>query len=92
MVRSALGQACDTAESWGMAMIDLDLTDEHGMLCENFAEKHPDGTRALLAALNLQIPGAAAEADVLWAANAVEMAVFEATGCLELASIFAKAA
>lgn len=92
MVRSALGQAPTVVESWGMAAIDLDLTNEHGMLCEDFAERNTEGTRALLAALNLQIPGAATEADVLTPADVFEMAVFEATGCPELASIFAKAA
>jgi hypothetical protein len=40
-----------------MALIDLDLTDEHGQLCESFAERNAEGTRALLAALNLNIPG-----------------------------------
>ncbi len=79
-------------ESWGMADVDLDLTNEHGMLCADFAERNPEGTRALLAALNLQIPGASVEADVLTVADGFEMAVFEATGCPELASIFAKAA
>lgn len=75
-----------------MAVINLDLTDEHGVLSEDFAEQHPAGTRALLASLNLRIPGAPAKVAVLTAPDAFEMAVFEATGCTELASIFSKAA
>ncbi len=82
-------------ESWGMAaVIDLDLTDEHGMLCEDFAERNPSGTRALLASLNLQIPGVRCVDETLadFGPSVFEMAVFEATGCPELASIFSKAA
>jgi len=41
----------------GMTVIDLDLTDEHGLLCEDFAERNAAGTRALLAALNLGMTG-----------------------------------
>jgi len=93
MVRSALGQTLPLVESWGMAaVIDLDLTDEHGLLCEDFAERNPEGTRALLAALNLAIPGASSDIDDLPELDRFEMAVFEATGCPDLASIFSKAA
>ena len=40
-----------------MAIVYLDLTDEHGQLFEDFAERNPPGTRALLAVLNLENPG-----------------------------------
>ena len=40
-----------------MTVIDLDPTDEHGLLCEDFAERNAAGTRALLAALNLGMTG-----------------------------------
>jgi len=78
------------------AVIDLDLTDEHGTLCEEYAERNPEGTRALLAALNLQIPGAPADNtvddDAAFETYLFEMAVYEATGCADLASIFRTAA
>lgn len=69
-------------------VIDLDLTDEDGLLAEDFAERNPQGTRALLAALNLRIPGAPTEAK----ADVFDMAVFRATGDRHLATIFGKAA
>lgn len=69
-------------------IIDLDLTDEEGLLAEDFAERNPQGTRALLAALNLRIPGAPQEPR----ADVFDMAVFRATGDRHLATIFGRAA
>ncbi|MEO0494659.1 MAG: hypothetical protein AAF081_14710 [Actinomycetota bacterium] len=69
-------------------IIDLDLTDEDGLLAEDFAERNPQGTRALLAALNLRIPGAPSASAV----EVFDMAVYRATGDRHLATIFGKAA
>jgi len=70
-------------------IIDLDLTDEHGVLCEDFAERNPEGTRALLAALNLRVPGAP-RCD--GQARVFDLAIFRATGSHHLATLFGKAA
>ena len=69
-------------------VIDLDLTDEEGMLVEDFAERNPQGTRALLAALNLKNPAASSEP----VAEVMDMAVYRATGDRRLATLFGRAA
>ncbi len=66
-------------------VIDLDLTDEGGILCEDYAERNPEGTRALLAALNLQPAGHRAGEPTL---HVFDLGVYRATGCRRLASIF----
>lgn len=70
-------------------IVDLDLTDEQGLLAEDYAEQHPEGTRALLAALNLKVPGTADAHD---RGERFDFAVFKATGDRHLASIFGRAA
>lgn len=70
-------------------IVDLDLTDEQGLLAEDYAERHPEGTRALLAALNLKVPGATDAADH---GERFDFAVYKATGDRHLASIFGRAA
>ena len=101
MIRSALGTTAGTDDGQVMAqprptpdvelaqpIIDLDLTDEDGLLAEDFAERNPQGTRALLAALNLRRPGTSGIA----AGHTFDVAVFRATGDRHLATIFGTAA
>ncbi len=66
-------------------VIDLDLTDESAMLCRDYAERNPEGTRALLAALNLQPTGHQADEPTR---HVFDLGVYRATGCRRLASIF----
>ncbi len=66
-------------------VIDLDLTDERGILCEDYAERNPKGTRALLAALNLQPNGQSDDEPV---GDVFDLRIFRATGSRRLATIF----
>ncbi len=75
----------DLFASAGSSVIDLDLTDEHGMLCEDYAERNPEGTRALLAALNLQASGPTPEQPE---DGVFDLAIYRATGSRRLASLF----
>lgn len=68
--------------------IDIDLTDEQGLLAEDLAEHDPQGSRALLAALNLQTAGASSGPR----AERFDFAVYKATGDRRLASLFGRAA
>ena len=65
--------------------IDIDLTDEQGLLAEDLAERDPQESRARLAALNLQTAGAPAGDD---RAERFDFAVYKATGDHRLASLF----
>lgn len=90
MVRSALSQRCRDDDSQFMApdedrVIYLDLANESGMLCEDYAERNPDGTRTLLAALNLQPGGRPADEPV---GCVFDIGIYRATGSRRLASIF----
>jgi len=69
-------------------VIYLDLTNESGMLCEDYAERNPDGTRALLAALNLQPGGRPADPSL---GPVFDIGIYRATGSRRLASIFGAA-
>lgn len=65
----------------------LDLTDEQGLLAADYAEYHPEGVRALLAALNLKPVG---RVD-LTEAEIFDLAVYRATGDRRLATLFGSA-
>jgi hypothetical protein len=67
--------------------VELDLTDEHGLLTEDYAEYNADGVRNLLAALNLRVPGAPTEREAV----VIDMAIYAATGNAHLATIFSAA-
>lgn len=69
--------------------IDIDLTDEQGVLAEHSVEHDPESVRALLAALNLRAAGAPPADD---RAVRFDFAVYRATGDRHLASIFGRAA
>ena len=69
-------------------VIDLDLTDEGALLAEDFAEGDPQGSRSLLAALNLTNPAAPTGAT----AEVMDMAIYRATGDRRLALLFGRAA
>ena len=81
--------ATGTDDSFGATdedpVIYLDLTNEGGLLCEDYAERNPDGTRALLAALNLKPRGRPADEPV---GHVFDMGIYRATGSRRLASIF----
>ena len=65
----------------------LALTDEEGLLFEDFAQFDPQRVRTLLAALNLQISGhGEVRADEVF-----ELAVYRATGDRHLATLFGTA-
>ena len=81
---AATGTEDSLGSSEGHRVIDLDLTDEHGLLCQDYAERHPDGTRALLAALNLQPGGHQADEPV---GRVFDLGIYRATGSRRLASI-----
>ena len=68
--------------------VDVDLTDESGLLAENHGEYDIDGVRNLLAALNLQSPGASRGKPV---GVVIDMSVYRATGNAHLATIFSAA-
>ena len=72
-----------------LQLIDLDLTDEQGLLARDAAEHDLAGTRSALAALNLRTHGAAATRDH---GDRFDFAVYKATGDRHLASIFGRAA
>ena len=65
--------------------IDLDLRDEERFLAVGSAEYDPEGVRMLLAAINLQ-PSVPAAVDV--DADVTDLAIFRATGSLEMARVF----
>ncbi len=67
--------------------VELDLTDEHGLLAEDHAEYNADGVRNLLAALNLRAPGAPTDREAV----VIDMAIYAATGNAHLATIFSAA-
>ena len=90
MGRSALGARRSVVEVCDMAPHDstvLDLTDEQGLLAADYVEYHPDGVRALLAALNLKPSGAAEVEEV----QIFDLAVYRATGDRRLATLFGSA-
>ena len=68
-----------------LTRIDIDLTDEQGLLAEDLAERDPQESRARLAALNLQPAGAAAS-DAR--TERFGFAVYKATGDRRIASLF----
>lgn len=71
-----------------VAPIELDLTDEAGLLAEDAAERDPQGTRARLAALNLRNPAAPTGPRAV----VLDAAIFRATGDRHLAGLFGRAA
>ena len=86
MGRSTLGPGWATVESPGMAsdVAVLDLTDEHRLLAADHLERHPDGVRSLLAALNLKPAGRPVEHP----GQVVDLAIYRATGDRRLATLF----
>ena len=68
--------------------VDLDLTDEDGLLTEDYVEYHSDGVRNLLAALNLRSPSAPAAPRE---GVVIDMAIYKATGSAHLATLFSAA-
>lgn len=69
-------------------IVDLDLTDEDGLLTEDFAQYHPEGVRNLLAALNLRSPSATVQPRE---GVVIDMAIYKATGSAHLATLFSAA-
>lgn len=67
--------------------ISLDLTDEAGLLVENWVGMNPDGVRSLLAALNLSnLEAPEHEVD----APIYDLAIYRATGSAHLAELFCR--
>ena len=71
-----------------VAPIDLDLTDEAGLLAEDAADHDLQGTRARLAALNLQNPSAPRRPG----GAVFDATIYRVTGDRHLASLFGRAA
>ncbi len=71
--------------------IDLDLTDEHGMLCEDYAEYNPAGVRSLLAALNLRSSGPSPVEPRDTEGQVFDFGIYQATGNRRLACLFGTA-
>ena len=68
--------------------VELDLTDEVGLLAEDAADNDLQATRSRLAALNLQNPALASGAGAV----VFDAAIYRATGDRHLASLFGRAA
>jgi len=67
--------------------LSLDLTDESGLLVENWVDRNPNGVRSLLAALNLtnlDQPEPDRDAPVF------DLAIYRATGNAHLAELFCR--
>ncbi len=65
----------------------LDLTDEVGMLVENYVEINPDAVRGLLSALNL---APAERVETKDSAAIYDLAMYRATGSAHLAELFCR--
>jgi len=79
---------CEAEAEFGDASeMSLDLTDESGLLVENWVDRNPDGVRALLAALNLSN---ADEQEPLFDAPVFDLAIYRATGSAHLAELFCR--
>lgn len=68
--------------------VELDLTDEFGLLAEDSADNDLQATRSRLAALNLQNPAHAGGVGAV----VFDAAIYRATGDRHLASLFSRAA
>jgi len=77
------------AESGGgdTSGISLDLTDESGLLVENWVGMDPSGVRSLLAALNLSNVH---ESEPAVDAPVFDLAIYRATGSAHLAELFCR--
>ncbi|MEM9467052.1 MAG: hypothetical protein AAGA90_16895 [Actinomycetota bacterium] len=71
-----------------IAPVDLDLTDEAGLLAEDRADNDLQTTRARLAALNLRNPAQPSGPQ----ATVFDATIYRVTGDRHLASLFGRAA
>ncbi len=79
---------CEAESDVGDASdLSLDLTDESGLLVENWVDRNPNGVRSLLAALNLSnLDQSEPDRD----APIFDLAIYRATGSTHLAELFCR--